>query len=145
MNPWGKIALVQYGHLKMLWIFVSSIFLIQRLRNPIGICSSYPPAFYTLFAPGFFFFFGGGLIYLFVIILPLGLLPSVRSAIFSEEGERKDSDGTITTNSKVQKWRLMILWPSQAWDQDWNTDTSLNAKLQTLCSHFLWWPFADQY
>lgn len=37
MNPLGEKALVQYGHLKMLWIFVSSIFLIQRVRKPSGV------------------------------------------------------------------------------------------------------------
>lgn len=144
MNPPGEIALVQYGHLKMLWIFVSSIFLIQRLRKPFGISSSYPSSFWHAVCPRFFFFFFW-FIYLFVIILPLGLLPSVRPATFSGKVERKDSVGTIITNSKVQKWRFIIFWPSQVWDQDWNTIMSLKAKLHTLCSHFLWWPFADQY
>lgn len=108
------------GILKCCEYLSHPFFKFKDSETPLEFLHLILQAFYTLFAPGFFCF-----VYLFAIIL----LPSVRPATFSGEVERMDSVGTIITNSKVQKWRLMILWPSQACDQDWNTITSLNAKL----------------
>lgn len=105
MNPPREIALVQYGHLKMLWIFVSSIFLIQRLRNPYGVFHIFSfKLFNTPFGLRFFFF--PRFIYLFVITSPLGLLVAVQPATFPGGGWEKGHRGDQC--NKLQSAKMKI-------------------------------------